>query len=204
MPLTHLSPLSAAYWRQAASELRTLRMLVIAALLIALRIAVGMLYIPVGENLRMLFKFIPDAVGALILGPLLGMLTGGAADVLGAVLFPTGPFFPGYTLSAILTYLIFALFFYRQELSVAGVVLARLCTNLLVNVLLGSVWSWMMYSSGYLYYLGKSIIKNLVLLPVEVVILLVLFRALLPVLGQLRLMPRQGRIPLLPGRKRSS
>ena len=195
MQKTWLPLFSVAYWRQAAAEFRSLRSLVLAALFIALRIAVGMLYIPVGDNLRMLFKFIPDAVGSLILGPLLGMLVGGAADVLGAFLFPTGPFFPGYTLSAILTYLVFALFFYLREVDVVSVILARLSTNVFINIGLGSLWSHMLMGKGYLYYLAKSVVKNLVLLPVEVIIILLIFRALMPALSQSKMIPRQRHIP---------
>ena len=115
-----VSPFTGAYWRCAAREFRSPRMLVFAALMLALRIVLGMLIVPVGDNLRMLFKFIPDCIGAMIYGPFMGMCVGGLGDILGYVIFPTGAFFPGYTVSAILTNLVFALFLYRREISFAN------------------------------------------------------------------------------------
>ena len=41
-------PFSAAYWRDAAAELKDVKMLVITALLIALRVALKPLAIPIG------------------------------------------------------------------------------------------------------------------------------------------------------------
>lgn len=194
MQKTFLSPFSVAYWRESAREFSHLRILVIAAFIIALRIVVGIIYIPLGENLRMLFKFIPDAVGSLIFGPLLGIFVGAIADILGAFIFPTGAFFPGYTLSAALTYLVFSLSFYRREISVLRIFLARFSTNAFINVLLGSVWSQMLMGKGYIYYMLKSAVKNAVLLVPEVIVILIVFRALMPVLQKNALIPKQDKI----------
>lgn len=190
-----LKPYTPEYWKSAAKEFSSLKVLVFAALIAALRIIIGMFPLPVGENLRILFKFIPDSVGAMVFGPLLGMCVGGIADVLGFFIFPSGPFFPGYTLSAMLTYLVFALFFYRAEVSVLRVALARLSTNILINVGLGSLWSHLMYGKGYLYYLMTSIVKNLLLLPAEIIVIVLVFRALLPALSKGNMIPKQKRIP---------
>ena len=188
------TPFSRRYWHEAINRFRQPRYLVIAAFIAALRIVIGLLYVPLGENLRMLFKFVPDAVGALILGPVLGMITGGIADILGAFIFPTGAFFPGYTLSAILTYLIFSLFFFRSEISILRIFLARLSTNVLVNILLGSLWSEILLGKGYVYFLLKSIVKNMILLPAEAAIILIIFRALMPVISKNGMIPKQTKI----------
>ena len=45
-------PFSAAYWRDAAAELKDTKMLVVAALMTALRIALKPLAIPLGPQLR--------------------------------------------------------------------------------------------------------------------------------------------------------
>jgi len=161
------SPFTPRYWRLAAAEFGSLRMLVIAALMIALRVVLGMLVIPV---------------------------VGGIGDILGFVIFPTGAFFPGYTLSAILTNLVFGLFLYRREISWLRVALSRLVTNLFINVCLGSLWSKILYQKGWLYYAGTSVVKNLVLWPVEVVVLIALLTLLLPVLTKLGLVPYQEKL----------
>lgn len=73
----------------------------------------------------------------------------------------------------------------------AAIVLCKLCVNLLVNVGLNCLWSAMLYSKGYLFYLGQSLAKNLLMLPVEVVILLTFLRIMLPVLSSAGLTPPQ-------------
>lgn len=49
------TPFSAEYWRLSANELKSTRVLVLAALLTALRIAIKSLKIPVGPNLTITF-----------------------------------------------------------------------------------------------------------------------------------------------------
>ncbi|MGI5971229.1 MAG: folate family ECF transporter S component [Oscillospiraceae bacterium] len=185
------SPLSPAYWREAAGEFRKLRVLVFAAFIAALRIVTGALYIPLGENLRMLFYFLPESIGGLVCGPLLGVGIGAIADLLGYFLFPSGPFFPGYTLSAMLNFLLFALFFYRAKISVLRVFLARLTINLFIHVGLGSLWSSIMFGKAYLYYAAKSLIKNAILLVPEVIVIVAVLRLLMPLLARLGYIPAQ-------------
>ena len=162
--------------------------------MIALRIVLGMYFIPLGDNLRILFKFIPDCLGSMIYGPFVGMCVGGIGDILGYVIFPTGAFFPGYTISAILTNLVFALFLYRQKISYLRLFLSRAVNNLFINVALGSLWSYILYDKGFIFYAAKSIIKNLLLLPVEFVILISLITLLLPIFNHLNLIPHQTSI----------
>lgn len=191
MSKSFISPFTKDYWRYSALEFRSVRMLVFAALIMSLRIVLGMFIVPIDDNLRMLFKFIPDCIGSMLYGPLMGMCVGGLGDLLGYFIFPTGAFFPGYTISAILTNLIFALFLYRQEISYLRLFLSRLTTNVLINVGLGSLWSYILYGKGFFYYAAKSIAKNLILLPVETVILIALISLMLPVLNRLSLIPHQ-------------
>lgn len=170
------------YWRCAVKELKSLRNLCLASMFAGLVVAVETLYIPVGENLRLMFSFLLLALSGSICGPVVTMLVGFVSDVLGAVLFPSGAFFPGYTLTAIVTALLFGLFLYRQRITVLRLFLCRLCVNLFANVLLNSIWSSILVGKAYVYFLGKSIVKNAIMLPIEVVLLALLFRALYPLL----------------------
>ena len=98
----------------------------------------------------------------------------------------------------------YALFFYRQRLSVLRIFLCRLVVNLVINVLIGSIWSAMLMGKGYYYYLTKSIVKNLLLLPAETAVMYVVFRTMTPLLERMKLVVPQGKgIPFFAGRKRS-
>ncbi|MEG2038080.1 MAG: folate family ECF transporter S component [Ruthenibacterium sp.] len=187
---TFPSPLSKAYWRESLLSFRSVRNLVFAALMIAAANLLSAFYIPVGENLRVTFGFLARALCSLVCGPVLAMVYGCAEDLLGALLHPTGPFFFGYTLSTMLGVLVYALCFYRAKITVWRIFLAKFITNYGVNVLLGSLWSAMLYGKGYLYYFTTSLVKNTIYLPIQVLLLVLLFRLLLPVLQ------RQGYLPV--------
>lgn len=183
--LTSLRTFSKSYWISAATELRSLRRLTLAALVAAITIVISGLFIPVGENLRIYFTFLVSSVGCAVYGPLMGLLGGAATDTLSFIIFGGGAYFPGYLLSEMLGCLIYGLFLYRKRITIARLAVMKLLINVFVNIFLGSVWSAMLYSKGFYYYLGKSVIKNLVLLPVEVAAMAALFRLLLPRLSKM-------------------
>ena len=57
----YTSPFSMAYWRDAAAELRDTRILVFAALMIALRVALKSLGIPIAADLKINIAFFVNA-----------------------------------------------------------------------------------------------------------------------------------------------
>ena len=61
-------PFSLAYWRDAALELRDTKMLVITALMVALRIALKPAAIPLGPSLYIQTATLATALGAMIFG----------------------------------------------------------------------------------------------------------------------------------------
>ena len=183
------SSLSPAYWKASLGELKSLRRWVFAALICALSIVIGAFFLSVGPNLRVKFTFFFTAVGCAVYGPILGILVGGVSDILGYLLFPSGAFFPGYTLSAMAGGLIYALFLYRKRITVMRLFLAKFFVNYLVNVGLGCLWSHILFGKGYLYYASTSLIKNTLLLPLEVILLSALFAVLIPAISRMGLLP---------------
>ena len=68
-----------------------------------------------------------------------------------------------------------------------------------VNILLGSLWSAVLFSKGYYFYMASSTVKNLMLLPVEVILLVLFYQVTLPILVKMKWIPEQpkGRMPLI-------
>lgn len=185
------SPLRAGYWKEAGGSLRSVRILVVAALCAALSTLFNFFFmVPVGENLNIMFQFLPNAIMGMICGPWVAILYGVATDFLDFMLHGWG-FFPGYTLGSVLGAVIYALFLYRSRVTVLRLFLARLTVNVVVNIFLGSLWSAILYGKAYYVYLSASVFKNLILLPLETLILVVVYRMLMVSLVQLGLIPEQ-------------
>ena len=182
MPL-YPHPLSPGYWRSAAGELKALRRLVFMALMIAACIVLSHCSIRLGESLSLSVTFLARALCSLVCGPLAVIVFGAAEDTLSFFLSSGGyPYFPGYML--------YALFFYRAKITWRRIILAKLLTNI-QNVLLGALWSAILYSKGYLYYLTQSAVKNALYLPLQILLLGFLLQAVLPVMQRQRWLPEQ-------------
>ena len=126
-----------------------------------------------------------------------GLVSGAVTDIVSFLLNSKGyAFFPGYTLSAMLGMFVFGIFLYKKRITIIRLFAAKFCINYLVNAALGSVWSAMMMSKGYIYYLGQSLIKNTILLPIEVTILVLLFNLLIPLLERKNFIIKQDPLPI--------
>ena len=184
--------LDSAYWKAAANEFRDYRKITFAALMIALCIILG--YIPSMPffGAKVTWGFLARALCAFVCGPLLGMAFGFAEDILSFFLTGGGgyPFFPGYTLTTMLGVLIYALFFYRAKVTPLRVFLAKLLTNI-ENITLGALWMSILSGKAWMATASKSAIKNLILLPVQAVLLYALIKALSPMLKKLKLISGQ-------------
>lgn len=192
------SGLSMRYWGIAAGEMKKLNMIIFASMVIALSVIINSMFIPVGENLKIKFTFLVLSIGAMIYGPVVGIFAGAVLDTLSYIIMPSGVYFPGYTLSLMLSCLVYGLFFYRSQITVFKIFSAKFIINYFINVGLGSLWSSMLMGKGYIYYFTKSIVKNTLMLPIEVIMLVVLLQLTVPVLVRLGIVTEQkkDRIPL--------
>ena len=195
------TPFSRAYWKESLKSFRSVRGMVFAALMVAACIVLSHFSVKVTESLSISFSFIARALCSLVYGPLGGLAFGVVEDTLSFLLNSKGyPYFPGYALTTMLGCFTYALFFYRTKVTVLKIFLAKLLTNV-QNVFLGALWSAMLYSKGYLYYMTTSAVKNLISLPIYTLMLVVVFQALLPVMHKIGIIPDQlgekGRMKLL-------
>ena len=89
--------------------------LVSCALLIALQVVLSRWLSFQTWNLKIGFSFVPVVLAARLFGPVQAMLVYGIGDVVGTLLFPVGAYFPGFTVSAVLSGLIYGLFLYKKN-----------------------------------------------------------------------------------------
>ena len=184
------TPFSRAYWRDAAAELKDTRMLVFAAFMIALRVALKLVAIPLAPNLKINTAFFANALGAMVYGPVVAGFAAVVSDVLGVML--TGePYFPPFALTEIAGSMIFALFLYRARVTPLRVMLSRFSICFFVNVLLQTpimMLYYKVYMGGSSYVLTvPQILKNLYLFPIESVLLTMFLSMIQPVTYKMKL-----------------
>lgn len=196
---------SRAYWREAAAQLRSVNMLAMAALIVALRVAVKFLKIPLAAGLSVSLDCYVNSLGSLIYGPLMGLLVGAVSDTVGCALHGFADYFFPFILTEMLSSFIFGLFFWRRPLGAGRALAAKFTVNLICNIILTSVlmkWYYYLYfgvekAEAYNLINMVRIVKNLVLFPVEAVLITVILSALLPALRASHLVPAtQKRVTL--------
>ncbi|MGL6199308.1 MAG: folate family ECF transporter S component [Lachnospiraceae bacterium] len=117
------------------------------------------------------FGFVPIAICAIMYGPVCGGIAGGLADLVGAVLFPIGPFFPGFTVSAALTGIIFGLFLYKRRDTNWQLVGAVAINCIVISLFLSTYWISVLYGSPYWGLFPTRIIQNLIMIPIQFLVL---------------------------------
>ena len=148
-------------------DIRTLSYL---AVLMALEIVLSRFLSFSVWNMKIGFSFVPVVVAAMLLGPVPAGIVAALGDFLGAILFPIGPYFPGFTVTAFLTGLIFGLFLYHHR-SVARIFAAVGINQLVLSYLVNSYWISVLYDAPYLPLLGTRILQCAVLIPVQIVMI---------------------------------
>ena len=187
------SVFSAAYWRAAADELKNIRVRAFAGLVCAMAIVLESMPIYLlGQTLKIYFSFLVVGLGCACYGPVVGMLAGGIIDTVGFLLAGYGePYCPGYLLTAVLSGLIYGVLLYRRPVSIPRLIVLRLLINFGNNVALGSVWKAMLYGKGYYYYFTTGLVKNTTMLPIEVLLMVLMFQLALPALARSGLLPKE-------------
>ncbi len=150
--------------------------LVIMGFMIALSVVLSKLISINISFLRIGFGFLPIAIVAIMYGPVWAGAAYALADLIGAFLFPTGPFNPGFTLSAALTGIIFGMVLYKKKVTFARALIASALVALIVNLLINTWWLTFILGKGYTVLLASRAVKELVSIPVMALLILAMDR----------------------------
>lgn len=149
--------------------------LTVGALCLALSVVFSLFSVPILNILEIRFNTIVLAVAGSLLGPGYGAIIGGLSDVLGYLIKPTGPFFPGFTVSSILSGVIFGLFLHKNA-DFKHIVLACVINGVCINFLLNSLWLSMLYGNAFIAVLATRVVSQAILLPINIAILTIILK----------------------------
>jgi len=167
---------------QFISSFRTLkktRTLTTAGILLAIQMVLSSYgTIEVTDSLKISLSHLALAPTAVFFGPVAAGMQGALSDILGYLLKPTGPYFPGFTLSAMLLGVVYGMALYKTRHTLWQVVTARVVVMLLINILLNTVFLTMLYGPSRLATLPVRVVKNLIQLPFDCILLAAMCRIL--------------------------
>lgn len=144
------------------------------ALLIALSVVCSrMLSLQLTPSIKISSTFIILAITGATFGPVYGAIAGATADILGMLLFPSpyGYFF-GFTVSAFVDGAIYGLLLYKRPIKNSYIITTVILSMVIVSSLMNTCWVSIMRNTPFLVELTPRIIKNLVIGPIQIIVLI--------------------------------
>lgn len=156
-------------FRESVLEFKSVRNLCVISLLLALRVCLNFLTIPISDMCHVSFLFIVMGIIGGMFGPFVGAVCGAVGDILCYVVHPMGSYFIGFTFSAMIAGILYGLVLYKNKFRIFRIIFAEILVDVVVNVLLNTLWISMLYGTGFLELLITiRIPKNLITIPLSV------------------------------------
>lgn len=162
----------------------TTEMIVVIAFMVALEIVLSKLVSVNISFLRIGFGFLPIAILAILYGPIWAGIGYAIGDVIGGFLFPTGAYFPGFTVTAILTGAIFGVMLYNKKVTFVRALVASALVCILCNLLLNTFWLTFILGKGFTVLLASRAIKEVVAIPVMAVLIVLVDKTVMKAIPQ--------------------
>lgn len=157
-------------FKESLRSFKTTRGIAVCAMFIAISCVLSFFKFGITSNVNVTLFFLPISIAAYLLGPIPAMAVGGASDLLGCIIRPTGPYFPGFTINAMITGLIYGVFFYSKRPRLWEVIVARLIVMVAVDLILTPLWLHILYSTPLVWaFWVERIIKCAIVCPIEIV-----------------------------------
>ena len=155
-----------------------IRTVVFTALLIAIEVVLNRFFSISNSFLKIGFSFVPITVAAVMFGPITAAVVAGSGDFIGAILYPIGPYFPGFTFTAILMGFVWGVFLRKWKSDggfrtyLTAVLLPSLINNLILGLILNTAWITVVYGKKTFFgYLVSRIPQQIILTVVECALL---------------------------------
>lgn len=155
----------------SSKELRNVRCITLTAMMAALSIVLGYLTFMPNPDIKIGFSFLPNNFVYYLFGPAVGAIYGAMVDILTFIIKPTGTFFPGLTLSAILTGLLYGIALYKKPVSLKRIILTNLIYMLTIEVPLNTYWLSVLNGSYYYALLPMRALKGGIMFVIGTILL---------------------------------
>lgn len=170
----------------SAGEFKSLHTVILCGLMGALSIILKMFAtIPFGP-FTITYAWIPNRIVDFMFGPAVGGVYGGVMDIVKFMLKPTGTFNLGYTAVAVLAGLVFGTILYRRPVSFMRIVFVQSLVKIFINAGLSTYLMAFERGEAFMVLLPARLVKNLIMIPLDSILLFVVLTAIMKVLPRLK------------------
>lgn len=158
------------------------RTLVFLGLLVGLSVILTRFSIMPVPTIRIGFRDIPIILAGILFGPLAGLVTGVAADLIGFLISSGGTFFIGFTISAALVGFLPGLVFWKHDFTkkfpLLRIIIAVILVEGIISLFLNTLWLTVMYGKAFGVILPARATVRLITIPLETIIIAAILQAL--------------------------
>lgn len=157
--------------------------IILSALLLALLIILSRFLSIKTPIMKISFAFVPTMLCAIWLGAKYTCFINIVGDIIGATLFPTGPYFIGYTISTGIAGLIYGLILYKKDQYsdkqfLFRLIIATTLVAVIVNMILNTLWISITGGKAFMVLFWTRIVKQLIMIPIHVIVIFFLEKTL--------------------------
>lgn len=155
----------------------TLFKIVVTAVLVALNIVLERFLAFQFQNNHYNLSIITIGFAAVFLGMPYSIAVAGLGDLIGALLFPFGPYFPGYTFTNIIIAIIISICISKRA-NIFTISAATILNKALCTLCLNSLWTSILYKGGvdaFPAYMVTRIPQAIIMGVIDILALTVLF-----------------------------
>ena len=159
--------------------------IILSAIFLALLIILSRILSIKTPIVKISFAFIPTMLCAIWLGPKWTVLVNVLGDIIGATLFPTGPYFIGYTISTAIAGFIYGALLYKKNENaytnkqfIIRVAFATILVAIVVNMGLNTLWTSITTGKAFMVLFTTRFVKQIIMIPIHISVILFLERAL--------------------------
>ncbi|WP_069998328.1 folate family ECF transporter S component [Cellulosilyticum sp. I15G10I2] len=153
-------------------HLRTKNIAII-GMLIALDIIFTRFWMIQTPQIRISLGFFAIAMIGMLYGPMIAGIAAGLSDIVGWFMHPYAPFFPGFTLTAIVTGVIFGYFLHKPHTPLRSYIFSAICVTLVCDTLLNTLWLSLIQNVPF--------ISLIITRGIKIAVMFILYIAILPI-----------------------
>ena len=176
----------------SAKELGTLHTVVFCGLMGGLSIILTMVAsVKMGPYINIGFSWIPNRIVDFMFGPIVGMIYGGAMDIVKWMAKPDGDFMIIYTFVPMLTGIIVGTLLYKKPVSLVIIIIVQIIIKIFINAGLNTYLMSVTGGKAFMELLPLRLLKNVIMIPIDSMILFVVLTTVAGILPKLGLYKRE-------------